>query len=139
MFVQQMKEELVGQQENIQEQQKNVTKSASWYHANKVEIGRVAVGLKKVEVTRAVLSLDCVDLSITGDRHTLNAIFAAFRKLEYEPSDRPTKEHKPTFSCYWNHPVEDAKFWLYFTSNKCTRVKVGTETKEVDIYEVVCE
>jgi len=139
MFIQQMKEELVGQQENIQEQSKNVQKSASWYHTNKVEIGRVAVGLKKIEVTRAVLSLDCVDLSITGDRHTLKAIYAAFRKLGYEPSDRPTKEHKPTFSCYWNHPVEDAKFWLYFTSNKCTRIKVGTKTEEVDVYEVVCE
>lgn len=139
MFIQQMKEELVGQQESVQNQQKNVQKIAGWYHANKVEIGRVAVELKKIEVTRACLNTDCVDLSITGDRHTLNAIFTAFRRLGYEPSDRPTKEHKPTFSCYWNHPVEDAKFWLYFTSSKCTRIKVGTETKEVDIYEVVCE
>ncbi len=139
MFIQQMKEDLVGQQETVQEQQENVQKHASWYQTNKVEIGRVAVGLKKIEVTRASVSGDCVDLSITGDKHTLNAVFAAFRKLGYEPSARPTKEHKPTFSCYWNHPVEDAKFWLYFTSNKCTRIKVGTKTEEVDIYEVVCE
>ena len=139
MFIQQMKEDLVGQQETVQEQQENVQKHASWYQTNKVEIGRVAVGLKKIEVTRASVSGDCVDLSITGDKHTLNAVFAAFRKLDYEPSARPTKEHKPTFSCYWNHPVEDAKFWLYFTSGKCTRIKVGTETKEVDIYELVCE
>lgn len=139
MFMQQLKEDLVGQQEGIQEQQKTVQKSASWYHANKVEIGIVASGLKKVEVTRAVLCTSCVDLSITGDKHVLNAIFAAFRKLGYEPTERPTEKHEPTFSCYWNHPEKDAKFWLYFTSNKCTRIKVGTETKEVDIYEVVCE
>ena len=139
MFIQQLKEELVGQQESIQNDQKTLRKRANWYHHNKAEIGRVAVGLKKIKVTRAEVSGDCVDLSITGDKHTLNAVFAAFRKLGYEPSARPTKEHKPTFSCYWNHPVEDAKFWLYFTSNKCTRIKVGTKTEEVDIYEVVCE
>lgn len=139
MFIQQMKEDLVGQQEYAHQQQKTVQKIAGWYHVNKVEIGRVAVELKKIEVTRAVLNSDCVDLSITGNRHTLNAIFAAFRKLGYEPTDRPTDKPEPTFSCYWEHPVEDARFWLYFTSNQCTRIKVGTETKEVDIYEVVCE
>lgn len=132
MFIQQMKEELVREQETL-------TKTASWYHSNKAEIGRVASGLNKIEIQRATLCGQCVDLSITGDRHTLNAIFSAFRKLGYEPTDRPTDKPDPSFSCHWEHTTEDARFWLYFSSSKCTRIKVGTETREVDLYEVVCE
>jgi hypothetical protein len=132
MFIRGLKEKLVSDSEAL-------TKQAGWYHANKVEIGRVAVGLSKIDVHNAVICGQCVDLSVTGDKHTLNAIFSAFRKLGYEPTDRPGDKPASSFSCHWEHSTEDARFWLYFSSNKCTRIKVGTETKEVPIYEIVCE
>jgi hypothetical protein len=69
----------------------------------------------------------------------LQAIFGIFRKLGYEPSNRPGDEPETTFSCYWEHTELETKFWLYFTSTVCTRVKVGTEMVERDIYETVCE
>jgi hypothetical protein len=121
------------------ETQDSLTKKASWYHRNKDEIEAVAQSLKKLEITRASLSTDEVDVSIAGDRHTLNAIFSAFRGRGYEPSSRPSDKPESTFSCRWEHPDHDCRFWLFFTSTKCTRVKVGTETREVDIYETVCE
>lgn len=116
-----------------------LTKKAGWYHRNKHHIEEAARALHKVEVTTARLSVDEVDISIAGDRCTLKAIFTALRGLGYEPSSRPGDEPQSTFSCRWDHPDHECRFWLFFTSNKCTRVKVGTEMKEVDIYEMVCE
>jgi hypothetical protein len=116
-----------------------LTAKASWYHRNKTKIEEAAVALSKLEITRASLSVNEVDISIAGDRHTLNAIFAAFRGLGYEPSSRPGSEPAPSFSCRWEHPEHDCRFWLFFSSTKCTRVQIGTTTQEVGIYETVCE
>ena len=116
-----------------------LTKRAGWYHRNKVQIETVAKAFEKIEVQTARLSFEEVDIGIAGDRHTLQAVFGVFRKLGYEPSSRPGDEPSPSFSCRWNHPDLECRFWLYFTSTKCTRVKVGTETREVDLFETVCE
>lgn len=132
MFLQQLKERLVSESEAL-------TKQASWYHSNKAEIGRVAQGLSKINVQNATVVGLCVDLSIAGDKHTLNAIFAAFRKLGYEPTDRPGDKPSASFSCHWEHPTEDARFWLYFSSTQCTRIKTGTKMVEQVVYETVCE
>lgn len=128
---------LVGQK--LIESSEHLSKQASWYHRNKLHIEAVGKALSKLEITRAMLSTDEVDISIAGDRHTLNAIFAAFRGLGYEPSSRPGTTPEASFSCRWEHPDHECRFWLFFTSTKCTRVKVGTETVERDIYETVCE
>jgi len=121
------------------EDQETLTSKASWYHRNRPHIEEVAQALGKLEITRASLSVSEVDISIAGDRHTLNAIFAAFRGLGYEPSSRPGSEPSPSFSCRWEHPEHDCRFWLFFSSTKCTRVQIGTTTQEVGIYETVCE
>ncbi len=132
MFTQQLKEKMVRESETL-------TKQASWYHANKVEIGRIATGLSKIDINGAELCGECVDLFISGDKHVLNAIFSVFRKLGYEPTSRPGNEPESSFTCHWEHPTENARFWLSFSSTKCTRIKIGTETREIDIYETVCE
>ena len=121
------------------EAEAHISNQAAYYHRNKAILEVVAEALKKVNVTSAAVTTTCFDISIAGDKHTLEAVFAAFRKLGYEPTDRPDNEPKSTFSCYWDHPDFEARFWLYFSSTKCTRVKVGTEMKEVAIYETVCE
>ena len=129
---------LIDESDRFARRELDLKKTASFYHRNKVQIGLVAESLKKVNVLRAECTSDSFDLSITGDTHMLNATFAAFRKMGYEPDKRP-EEKVATFSCYWDHPDLEARFWLYFTSTVCQRVKVGTETKEVDVYETVCE
>lgn len=121
------------------EAQEKLTEKASWYHRNKGEIEEVAQAFTKINVVRAILSHKEVDLSIAGDRHTLKAAFGALRTLGYEPSSRPGDKPEPSFSCRWEHPDHDCRFWLFFSSTACTRVKVGTQTKEVDLYETVCE
>jgi hypothetical protein len=121
------------------EDQEELTKRAGWYHRNKGHIEEAARALVKIEVQSASLQDGSVDFNVTGDKHTLKAVFGALRKLGYEPSKRPLEKPAASFYCSWYHPEHDCKFFLWFTSSKCTRVKVGTETKEVDIYETVCE
>ncbi len=121
-------------------QQELMTERASFYQKNKPHIKEVATALKKIEIQSAKLdNYKCVDLNITGDKHTLMALFKAFRKLRYEPSARPSSKPSPSFNCYWSRDGQELRFYVYFSSTKCTRVKVGTETREVTIYETVCD
>jgi len=116
-----------------------VDKQAAYYSRNKLQVIAITAALSKVEVQSASVANDCIDINIAGDKHTLQAVFAAFRKMGYEPTDRPSNEPTSSFSCFWDHPDFECRFWLYFSSTKCTRVKVGTETREVPLYETVCE
>lgn len=119
--------------------QEALTKSISWYQRNKGEILNVARALGKFKIQSARLDGEEVDIYIAGDRHVLNAVFGAFRRLGYEPSERPNEKPETSFTCRWRHPEKEAVFYFSFSSNKCTRVKVGTKTQEVDIYETICE
>ena len=80
-----------------------------------------------------------VDLVYSGDGDTLSAIFKGLRGLGYEPDSRPTEEPQASFSTWWKHPDQEMKVWLSFSSKVCHRKLVGTEIKEVDVWEVVCE
>jgi len=131
---------LVKNSEDLIEAEKRTKRLASYYHRNKSTLHIVAELFKgKIKVQSATVSGDCFDLSVTGDKHVLEAIFGIFRKLGYEPDSRPGEEPATTFSCYWDHPELEARFWLYFTSTVCTRKKIGTKMVQQDIYETVCE
>lgn len=131
-MLQEIKEQLVVSSEAV-------TKVASYYHTHKDEIKCVSEAFEKINVTNARATQLSIDLGVTGNKHMLAAVFSAFRKMGYAPGSRPGPEAQSSFCCYWNHPDHDLRFWLNFTSDKCTRVKTGTETIERDIYEVVCE
>lgn len=131
-MLQQMKEELVSSSEQV-------TKVANYYHTHKDEIERVAAAFVKIDTQSARVTDGCIDLNVAGNKHVLAACFSAFRKLGYEPSDRPGIEMEPSFACYWEHSQHKCKWWLYFSSTQCTRIKIGTEMREVAIYETVCE
>jgi hypothetical protein len=131
-MLQQMKEELVSSSENI-------TRIANYFHTHKTEIERVAESFGKINVNRAIVTDGAIDVYVTGDKHMLAACFVAFRKAGYQPGSRPGPEKTSSFSCYWDHDTNKCRFWLSFSSDKCTRVKVGTEMVQRDIYETVCE
>ncbi len=110
-----------------------------YFDEHRNRISEASVALAKIKIIRASVTTDCIDLHITGDRHVLGALFGAFRRLGYRPDSRPSGKVEPSFSTYFRHPEHECQFWLDFSSSQCTRVKVGTETREVDIYETVCE
>lgn len=113
---------------------------ALYYDTHRSEIFAIGKALAKLgdKVIRAEVIDDCVDLSVSGDRHVLNAVFGAFRRLGYHPDSRPDKP-EPQFATYFRHPDHGCKLWLNFSSSTCRRVKVRTETREFDVYETVCE
>ena len=127
--------------ETLVEQQERLTSEASWYHRNKEEIAMVAELFNEagITVTRASMGGKCVDLSIAGTKETLETIFKIFRNRGYAPSDRPDEDDRVGFSCFWNHPDFECRWWLSFTSTVCHRVQVGTKMVEQPIYEVRCE
>ena len=123
------------------EQEQRLSSAASWYHRNRHNVRIVATALKGLEIQSAVICGPEVDINIMGNKETLQSIFKAMRGEGYEPSQRPNEDDEPmtTFSCYWNHPDHDGKFWIYFSSTQCRRVQIGTEMKELPIYETVCD
>lgn len=132
-----VKEALVSAAEQQVERDKQLTANASWYHRNKNGIKEVAQALKKIDIRSAEVNGEEVDISITGDKHVLQAIFGAFRKLGYQTSKRPLKNDS-YFYCRWEKEGKPT-FYFTFSSTVCKRVKVGTKMVEQDVFENVCE
>jgi hypothetical protein len=127
--------------EKLVEQQERLTSEAAWYHRNKEEIQAVAeiFAGAGITVNRANLGGQCVDLAIAGDSEILKRVFTIFRNRGYAPSNRPDENDKTGFSCFFNHPDFECRFWLNFSSTVCHRVQVGTKMVEQPVYKVVCE
>ena len=127
--------------ESVKDAQEYADNIAKCYNENRQEIIPVAKAFNRIEDKIIRISIDSqeINLHISGDRHVLNAIFGIFRKLGYEPSSRPKDKNLTSFTCHFSHHDHDCKFYLNFTSTNCKRIKVRTETQEVDIYETVCE
>jgi len=131
---------LIKESENLTERENMIKRYASYYHSNKDKVEQLTFAFgSKINCIGAEVAGSCFDIKITGDKHMLQATFAVFRKLGYEPSERPGTELLETFSCFWDHPDHSCRLWLYLTSDICKRVKIGTKMVERDIYETVCQ
>lgn len=126
--------------EGIREESRSVKKRKRLYADNQPAILQVATALNaaKIEIIRASLDSEDVNLYITGDYAVLKGIFHVFRTLGYEPSSRPEKQ-EPSFTCYFHKKEQKMAFYLSFSSTICKRKKIGTKMVEQDIYETVCE
>ena len=76
------------------------------------------------------------NVSLTGSRADLDIVFGTLRRLGLTPDSRPAE--KDTSYCTWWR-AEGFRLWVWFTSTSCKRVQVGTELKEVPVYDTVCE
>ena len=83
------------------------------------------------------LSDGYVTLSFTGDGERLRSVWVELRRIGYTPNSRPEKG-ATTYHAFWEHPGEYAKIFMHFSSSVCKRVQIGTEMKEVPIYETQC-
>ena len=79
-----------------------------------------------------------IDVRATGSKETLVAIIRVLRKHGWETDAKPV-DNEPSFMAFYGHEDSEFRVWFNFSSTVCRRVKVGTELKEVPIYEVVCE
>src|SRR6266436_1752313 len=92
----------------------------------------VASLMAPFNVVSATVSGGSLDVSVTGDKHALQAIFGGLRRLGLEPSSRPVAG-SPSFCAFWSD-ANGAKVWLNFSSTQCRRVKTGTVTVQQDVY-----
>jgi hypothetical protein len=78
-----------------------------------------------------------IDLTFTGNSDKLGRVWGILRRHGYSPGSRP-EAGKTSFAAFWS--CEDSSpLFMIFTSSVCKRVQVGTELKEVPIYETRCE
>jgi hypothetical protein len=77
-----------------------------------------------------------IDLSFTGDGERLTRVWVLLRKNGYTPSSRP-EVGETSHCCFWDQKGY-SRFWMSFSSSVCKRVQIGTEMKEVPVYETQC-
>lgn len=77
-----------------------------------------------------------INLNFTGDGDRLAEVWKELRRNGYAPNSRPKKGE----SSFYTHWLQDglSTFWMNFSSSVCRRVKTGTKTVEVDVYETQC-
>ena len=91
----------------------------------------------KLSVTYVYVDSGSYNISIMGTRADLDIMFGLLRRAGLTPQSRP-QEKQSTYATHWTW--EDGNHvWISFCSTSCRRVKTGTEMKEVDVYEMVCE
>lgn len=78
-----------------------------------------------------------IDVQFTGDGQRLGRVWGELRRTGYKTEHRP-KKGDTTVSTYWSREGY-ARIWMMFSSSVCKRVQVGTETKEVPVYQTVCD
>lgn len=124
---------------NAKKEKKRIKKFIEEYED---EINRIMAGTENLLewfINAAIdTSSDSLDLSYAGDKHTIEGIYRAFRKLGYKTDKHLTKP-EAVFTCYWDHKESDMRIWLRFSSTVCKRVKVGTKMVETDVFETRCD
>ena len=88
-------------------------------------------------VNRITYSDNSLTMSVNGSKHVLIATVRCFRTHGFKTGHDAPKENSPNWYAFFNHPSR-AKIFLSFSSTSCRRVKVGTQTVQQDLYEVVC-
>ena len=124
--------------EQINQRFREIQQQATWW----AEDGHYYIPI--LEVLEA-MGCDCrisgsgIDVSRAGNKKDLQAVFRAMRLAGFAPNHRP--EAKDTHYSAFFYPLYEGikPLWLSFSSTVCKRVQVGTELKEVPVYEVQCE
>lgn len=92
----------------------------------------------KVQFQRVSFDSQTLDISITGTKHDLEAVWRELRKMGFESPDNRPKATDPSFTGYFKRQIDGCKVYLFFSSTVCRRVKTGTRMVEQDVYETVC-
>ena len=92
-----------------------------------------------VNVQNVYLDSMSYNVGITGSRAELDIVFGVLRRAGLTPGRRP-EEKNTYYSTFWYWTEDKSEYvFVSFSSTSCKRVKTGTELKEVDVYEMVCE
>ena len=113
---------------------RRIAERINWWQENKIKFEPLMPQLESMGADVG-LGYQTLDISLTGNKADLTALWKLLRGNGYAPDTRP--EAKATHYCsYWEG--KDSKLWVYFTSTLCKRVQVGTEMREVAVYDIQC-
>jgi hypothetical protein len=95
---------------------------------------------EKVEIVHITAGWGVPTIRVSGDKDVLTTCIRIFRRYGVKAWSAP-EENSPEYSAFFTpEEAPDTDLFLFsFTSTVCKRVRVGTETREVPIYEVRCE
>ncbi len=132
-----MSELLSELKKGIDAREKEAVACREYFNTHELQVIALLANLKDTGLLRASMDSHSLDLNISGDKEILKSFWHKMRTSGYETDYKP-EENEVSFCCWWNKE-DEVRIWLSFSSTICKRVKIGTETKEIDIYEVVCE
>jgi hypothetical protein len=94
--------------------------------------------MDKISLLSARIDGYDMNISLSGDKHMLEAAWRVLRKLGFDaPSSRP-EANQSSWNGRFHRKADDCTIYLFFTSSVCRRIKTGTKMVEQDIYETVC-
>jgi hypothetical protein len=74
---------------------------------------------------------------LTGDVGVLTDAIRALRTGGFKGDSKPERK-SATFTTHFRSPSSPLPIFLSFSSSVCRRVKVGTKTETVDVFEIQC-
>jgi hypothetical protein len=135
-------------QDLIDQEVKSYTKRVNFLHVNEFRITSILGAFTRANIELTDISSDghCLNISLHGNREVLNKSFGILRNHDLIPDCRP-EERSTTYSAWFEEEhAEDREgkgfplvVWFYFSSTTCRRVKTGSKTVTVDIYDTVCD
>lgn len=121
--------------ESILHDLKSATETLVWWSQNEASYADLIAKVEKLGYEVRLTSTG-VDISGTGDKQMLVGAFRVLRAECFTPTRRPGAKDT-YFSAFFHHEALKS-VWFSFSSTICHRVQVGTEMKEVPVYDVVC-
>jgi hypothetical protein len=119
------------------EKQQQASKNAKAFKQAVTSLPGLFRGFEDMDVEpRFDLDNEYITLMFTGDGDRLKQVWGLLRRHGYNVTARPAKGDTQ-FTAFWQCEGQ-ARIFMYFTSSLCRRVQIGTETKEVPIYETQC-
>ena len=111
---------------------------ASWDHGSKLMVP-VLQKFKELGADPRYSGGDWVHVSLSGDAHAIADGVRILRTAGWKTDSAKPTRNSPQWSAFFSHEnVIGMSIYFSFSSSVCRRVKVGTETKTVDVYEVQC-
>jgi hypothetical protein len=109
-----------------------------FWQTNKEKLQPILDELEQVvTVTNASVTSHTLDLSATGGKKEFLSLFQILRSHGYSPSYE-YEEKWEMAGRFWKKDGQPS-IWVFFCSTACKRVQVGTEMKEVPVFEVRCD
>jgi hypothetical protein len=113
-------------------------KQAAW-NAHRTLLDPIVRALTDLKIMPRFDDWDFVTIHTTGDAKHLTSIMRVLRTSGFATSNDRPKPGSSEWSAVFHKEGCPLDFYLFFTSNVCKRIKVGTKMVEQDVYEIQCD